>query len=105
MKRLKGITFVTFLCSFLLMACSREEWGSTSDMQLSEAVFKLYDVKYGTADLSRAESLEESRYDRLEFYIVDDNGERIKDVKGKYNATTSEILVEGLHEGDYRLLV
>lgn len=105
MKRLKGITFVTFLCSFLLMACSREEWGSTSDMQLSEAVFKLYDVKYGTADLSRAESLEESRYDRLEFYIVDDNGERIKDVKGKYNAATSEILVEGLHEGDYRLLV
>lgn len=106
MKRMKGITFITLLCSLLLVACNRnDEWESISGMQQkAEAVFKLFNVKYG-ADNSRTSDWEESRYDRLEFYIVDENGERITYVKGKYDAATSEIYVEGLHEGDYRLLV
>lgn len=54
---------------------------------------------------SRVESRQESRYDRLEFYVVDENGDRVEDTKGKYNPATSEISMEGLHKGSYRLLV
>ena len=104
MKRMTRVTFITFLCSLLLVACSQDEWETVVDTDSSEAVFKLYDMDYGEAD-SRTESLEESRYDRLEFYVVDEDGNRVNDMKGKYNPSTSEISVEGLHEGDYRLLV
>lgn len=104
MKRMIRVTFITFLCSLLLMACSQDEWETAVDTDSSEAVFKLYDMDYGE-DGSRAESLKASYYDRLEFYVVDENGNRVKDAKGKYNPSTSEISVEGLHEGDYRLLV
>ena len=104
MKRMTRVTFITFLCSLLLVACSQDEWETAVDTDTSGAVFKLYDMDYGEVG-SRAEALKESRYDRLEFYVVDENGNRVKDAKGKYNPSTSEINVEGLHEGDYRLLV
>ena len=104
MKRMTRVTFITFLCSLLLVACSQDEWETAVDTDTSGAVFKLYDMDYGEEN-SRAETLKESRYDRLEFYVVDENGDRVNDAKGKYNPSTSEISVEGLHEGDYRLLV
>lgn len=101
---MKKITLITCLCSLLLMACSREEWNTTASTDTPEAVFKLYDVGY-SGTLSRASTLEEARYDRLEYCIVDENGNRVRDTKSKYNPSTSEIYVEGLHEGNYRLLV
>lgn len=101
---MKKITFFTFLCSLLLVACSREEWSNTANTDTPEAVFKLYDADY-EGNLSRATTLEESRYDRLEYCIVDEAGVRVRDIKSKYNPSTAEIYVEGLHEGNYRLLV
>ena len=99
---MKKITFFTFLCSLLLVACSREEWNNTANTDTPEAVFKLYDADY-EGNLSRATTLEESRYDRLEYCIVDEAGVRVRDIKSKYNPSTAEIYVEGLHEGNYRL--
>lgn len=104
MKRMTKVTLVTFLFSMLLMACSHDTWDDTVTSDVSGAVFKLYDMDYGEGD-SRAEVLDASGYDRLEFYVVDENGDRVKDIKGKYNPSVSEISIEGLHEGDYRLLV
>lgn len=43
---MKKITFFTFLCSLLLVACSREEWNNTANTDTPEAVFKLYDADY-----------------------------------------------------------
>lgn len=90
---MKKITLITCLCSLLLMACSREEWNTTASTDTPEAVFKLYDVGY-SGTLSRASTLEEARYDRLEYCIVDENGNRVRDTKSKYNPSTSEIYVD-----------
>ena len=57
---MKKITLITFLCSLLLMACSREEWDNVTNTDKPEAVFKLYDVGYNDV-LSRASTLDESR--------------------------------------------
>lgn len=35
---MKKITFFTFLCSLLLVACSREEWSNTANTDTPEAV-------------------------------------------------------------------
>lgn len=102
---MRKISLITFLCSLLLMACSQEEWDSVANTDKPEAVFKLYDVGYNDV-LSRASStLEESRYDRLEYCVVDANGNRVQNTKSKYNPLTAEIYIEGLHEGNYQLLV
>lgn len=39
---MKKITFFTFLCSLLLVACSREEWNNTANTDTPEAVFNLH---------------------------------------------------------------
>lgn len=67
-------------------------------------VFKLYDDVY-EGERTRASGLSESRYDRVEYYIVDGNGGIVDNIKSHYDAAASEIMVEGLREGHYRLLV
>ena len=54
---------------------------------------------------SRTESASTGDYDKVFFYIADSEGNVVTTVYGKYNALTSEIYAEGLHEGDYNLLV
>ena len=54
---------------------------------------------------SRSSENETSLYDQLYYFIVDENGEKVKNIKSYYEASTSEIYTEGLHKGDYRLLV
>ena len=36
---------------------------------------------------------------------MDASGEAVPNLKGRYDSATSELRIEGLHEGDYRLLV
>lgn len=101
---MKKITLITILCNMLLVACVHEEWEGPASEKMTGAIFKLYNAAC-ESNLSRNSDPEEARYDRLEYYIVNEDGDCVKDIKSKYNPETSEISVEGLHEGDYRLLV
>ena len=103
-KQMKKITFITFLLSSIFIACTQDEWTETADAETAEAIFKLYNTAC-EENISRSTSLEEARYDRLEYYIADEQGNCIDNIKSKYNHTTAEIHVEGLHEGNYLLLV
>ncbi len=44
-------------------------------------------------------------YDRLEYYIFDNEGRPVEGIKSMYDAVNCEIIAEGLHEGEYVLLV
>lgn len=46
-----------------------------------------------------------SNYDRVEFVVVDDDGYKVNGVKGLYDKNTSDMQLEGLHEGSYRILI
>lgn len=102
MKRIVTV----FLWSLLLTAasCAHEAWPEPDRSGASSgAVFSLYSAEYDDA-VSRA-TLGEGRYDRVEFCIVDASGAAVPNLKGTYDADAAQIRVEGLHEGDYRLLV
>lgn len=102
---MRKLTFITFLCTLLLVSCNQEEhWETSSTPGKNGVVFKLQKEGY-EGQASRASDTDSSPYDQLHYYIVDENGDKVKNIKSYYEAATSEIYTEGLHKGDYRLLV
>ena len=102
---MRKLTFITFLCTLLLVSCNQEEHLETSSTPSQNGVvFKLQKDGY-EGQSSRTSVTDSSPYDQLHYYIVDENGNKVKNIKSYYEAATSEIHTEGLHKGDYRLLV
>lgn len=105
MKRVLSLFWGVLLLT--AVSCTTEE----SDSQIggivesvSGAVFHLYSAAYDDA-ATRGDALDEGDYDRVEFCVVDETGTVVPNIKGRYDVETSEIRIEGLHEGNYRLLV
>lgn len=92
------------VCCWLFVSCQQEDWNDSSERPTSVAAFKLRSEDYVGVQ-SRSVTLDEVKYDRVFYYVVSEDGEPVKDIKSRYDASTAEILVEGLHEGTYRLLV
>ena len=46
-----------------------------------------------------------SNYDKVEFVVVDETGNKVNGVKGLYDKNTSNMHLEGLHEGSYKILI
>ena len=102
---MRKLTFIAFLCTLLLVSCNQEEQLDTSSTtNKSGILFKLQKDGY-EGSTSRISGKETSPYDELHYFIVDENGEKVKNIKSYYEASTSTIYTEGLHNGHYRLLV
>lgn len=102
---MRKLTFIAFLCTLLLVSCNQEEQLDTSSTtNKSGILFKLQKDGY-EGSTSRIFGKETSPYDELHYFIVDENGEKVKNIKSYYEASTSTIYTEGLHKGNYRLLV
>lgn len=102
--KMKYLKLSLILGSILLGACTQTEWENPSIPKNPEITFKLYETEYEN-EQTRSSQLTEAQYDRVEYYIVDSDGELVQDMKSKYNSHTAEIIVEGLHAGNYSLLV
>lgn len=46
-----------------------------------------------------------SGFDRVEFIVTDAGGQRVRNLKGRYDAASSSIHIERLQEGDYMIHV
>ncbi len=46
-----------------------------------------------------------SNYDQVEFVVVDESGNKVDGIKGVYDKNTSNMRLEGLHEGSYQILI
>ena len=90
-----------------MVSCTNDEMmnNSNTGSGRSGIRFRLKKSAYIGDINSRTESVSTGDYDKVFFYIADSEGDVMTTVHGKYNALTSEIYAEGLHEGDYNLLV
>ena len=97
--------FVVLWSCLFLAACERDEWTApTSEPQPRGAVFRLSGAAYEGVTTRSGEL--RTNYDRVEFRVVDAaSGSVIGNLKGLYDPTGSVLRIEGLRDGDYRLLI
>lgn len=102
---MRKLTFIAFLCTLLLISCNQEEYSeASSTSNQSGIVFKLQREGYEGKE-TRCSENDSSPYDQLYYFIADENGNRVENIKTYYKTSTSEIYAEGLHKGEYQLLV
>ena len=92
-------------CAALMTACTADDPATGPDHRPTGGmVFSLMyeDFDNGT---TRSAIGSDTDYDRVEFCVVDNDGDAVTGIKGLYDRFSSEIRIEGLHEGDYRLLI
>lgn len=99
------LSVVLWSC-LLLVACERDERVPATPVKESDgAVFRLDAADYEDRPALRSAGLR-TNYDRVEFRVVDDaSGSTVPNLKGLYDPQSSVLRIEGLREGDYRLLV
>ena len=104
---MKRITLLALLGLLFMVSCTNDDMmnGSNAGSERSGIRFRLKKSAYISDSNSRTESVGTGVYDKVFFYIADSDGDIVTTVRGTYNALTSEIYAEGLHEGDYNLLV
>lgn len=102
---MKRFLFVVLWSSLFMASCEQDEWSSTpSAAKGDQAVFQLNYAAY-EGDATRSAHSRLADYDRVEFRVVDTSGAVVDGIRGLYDFATSELRIEGLREGDYRLLI
>ena len=96
--------FIIILMSCaVLSSCRQDEELQVPTTAQQGIVVKLrYDAYRGE---TRSALRQTADYDRVEYCVVDGAGSVVGNVKGVYDTDSSELKIEGLHEGDYRLLL
>lgn len=99
------IAYVLLLGIIILSSCRSDIWMKpiSPDNTQQSIVFKLQYERFEDENI-RSATLG-TDYDRVDFCIVDENGYTVYGIKGLYDPIHSEIKIEGIREGNYRLLV
>ncbi len=99
------LSVVLWSC-LLLVACERDAWEPAAPVTEQDgALFHLDAADYDGSSTRRSADLR-TNYDRVEFRVIDDaSGRTVPNLKGLYDPQHSVLCIEGLREGDYRLLV
>lgn len=99
------LSVVLWSC-LLLVACERDAWEPAAPVAEQDgALFHLDAADYDGSSTRRSADLR-TNYDRVEFRVIDDaSGCTVPNLKGLYDPQHSVLRIEGLREGDYRLLV
>ena len=93
-----------FFCGLMVTACSDEDKDMLPGGETTSAIIKLGAVDYEN-ETTRSVAQDNDVYDRVDFYIMDENGEPVRGIKSYYIPETAEIVTEGLQKGKYTLLV
>lgn len=104
-KQMDRIKYLLLSCIVFLTACHNDTWRDTSPEISSNGI--VFNLRYEGFDnmASRTASATSTSYSKVEFCVIDDSGFAVDGIKGLYDPSTSEIRLEGLREGDYRLLL
>ncbi len=101
------ITYVLLCCIALLTACQSDPWEETASHPTTEEgfVFKLQYDGFDDATTRSSNQRLDADYDRVEFCVMNPDGSKAEGIKSLYDPSNSTIRLEGLREGDYRLLI
>lgn len=104
---MKKITIFTLLGLLLMASCTNDDSfdGSNTGVGRTGIRFRLKESGYAGDHGARVGSVSTGDYDKVFFHIADAEGDIVTAVRAAYDASTSEIYAEGLHEGDYTLVV
>ncbi len=109
------------LCIILLPACVKEDYldsvssgnafGNFSFLLVHEEYTEVQPIgnlaenrqALSSSDKGTRQIL--SNYDQVEFVVVDESGNKVDGIKGVYDKNTSNMRLEGLHEGSYQILI
>ena len=105
---MKKIVWITFLCSLAFISCQQDEWADSLQMEAGTPTVRLRSDCYENDGAHTRQTTEtDAPYDRVDFYVVDENGAIASGLKGIYNHQNQEIKIEGLkkpksdiHEGE-----
>lgn len=99
------IVWAIALCGLLLTSCSQDDGNDMHQVAKPGVRFRLYDQDYQDEQQTRTVTETDANYDRVEYYIMDEYGYPVENIRSTYLPATSEIVAEGLMEGDYVLYV
>lgn len=99
------IVWAIALCGLLLTSCSQDDWNDTHQVTKPGVRFRLYNLDYQDEKQTRSAIESDANYDRVEYYIMDEDGYPVENIRTAFLPATSEIVAEGLAEGDYMLYV
>ena len=103
---MKKIVWITFLCSLAFISCQQDEWADSLQTAAGTPTVRLRSDRYENDGAHTRQTTEtDAPYDRVEFYVVDEDGAIASGLKGIYNHQNQEIKIEGLKEGEYELLI
>ena len=88
----------------LMASCQADDTSPAPENTAGGLVFNLMceDFENGT---SRSGFASATDYDNIEFCVTDSDGNVLSNIKGLYDRASSKIRIEGLREGEYRLLI
>ncbi|HJC92918.1 MAG TPA: hypothetical protein H9752_01595 [Candidatus Phocaeicola excrementigallinarum] len=95
---------IAFICSLFLVACEQTDQTDNRGEPRGGLVFRLRTAGYESEE-GRSVSVEKADYDRVEYYVTDEDGYVVDGIKSFYDPSAAELRLEGLREGEYHLLV
>lgn len=97
------LNYIAVLLAILFLSCTREPVPELLPSGRNGISVGL--LKSGYAGENTRSASSPGRYDRLSYYFTGTDGDVIDNVRSYYDASSSRIYAEGLHEGSYRLIV
>lgn len=101
---MKKIFLGLFFCGLMVASCSDENKEMLPVGKTTSTIIKLGTVDYENGQ-TRSVVHANDVYDRVDFYIMNEDGEPVRGMKSHYLPETAEIVAEGLQKGKYTLLV
>lgn len=102
---MKKIVWITLLCALAFVSCQQEEWTEHTGNRTGDTTVRLRSEEYENPGITRSTTGETEPYNRVEFCVADEEGYIVGGLKGIYNPQSQEMKIEGLKEGEYRLLI
>lgn len=97
-----SVLFFSVLLIVSFVSCRNDEMREAITENAGGIIFRLQKATYMGSKMNVPS---DGKYDKLYYYITDEDGDVMKNIKSYYDSESGTIRAEGLHEGAYSLIV